>query len=134
MDDLKVSQKNEDTATAFALKLAKIYGPNTTISRGRVHEYLRMEIDWGTEPGTMIVSVIKYLQKVIEEFPESLNSTKALSSGEHVFKIREEEDRNMLSEEQAQQSHRTVSCILVLCKRAHPDIETLVSLLRTKVK
>ena len=65
VDDLKVSHKYEDAVTAFALKLAKLYGPKTTISRGKVHEYLGMDIDWGNEPGTMILSMIKYLQKVI---------------------------------------------------------------------
>ena len=34
-------------------------------------------MDFGTDPGTMIISMIKYLQKIIEEFPETLRGTKA---------------------------------------------------------
>ena len=48
----------------------EIYGPKTTVSRVKVHEYLGMDIDWASVPVTMIVSMIKYLHKVIEEFPE----------------------------------------------------------------
>ena len=56
--------------TALAEKLAELYGPKTTVSHGKVKDYLGMDIDWDSVPGTMIVSMIKYLQKVIEEFPE----------------------------------------------------------------
>ena len=50
VDDLKVSHKNEDAVTVLALKLASLYGPKTTISCGKVHEYLGMDIDWLTNP------------------------------------------------------------------------------------
>ena len=37
VDDLKVSHVDENAVTAFALKLARLYGPKTTISRGKIH-------------------------------------------------------------------------------------------------
>ena len=58
VDDLKVSHKDEAAVTALALKLASLYGEKTTISRGKVHQYLGMDIDWLTKPGVMIVSMI----------------------------------------------------------------------------
>ena len=45
VNDLKVSHVDENAVTAFALKLAKIYGPKTTISCGKVHEYLGFDIN-----------------------------------------------------------------------------------------
>ena len=66
VDDLKLSQKDKNYVTALAEKLAEIYGPKTTISCRKVHKYLGMDIDWVSVPGTMIVSMIKYLYKVIE--------------------------------------------------------------------
>ena len=59
VDDLKVSHKDEDAVTALALKFASLYGPKTTISHGKVHEYLSMGIDWLTKPGVMIISMVK---------------------------------------------------------------------------
>ena len=72
VDDLKVSQKDKNAVTALTEKLAELYGPKTTVSRGKLHEYLGMDIDWASVPGTIIASIIKYLYKLIEEFPELL--------------------------------------------------------------
>ena len=35
----------------------------------------------------MIISIIKYPQKAIEEFPEILRGTKAYPAGENLFKV-----------------------------------------------
>ena len=90
-----------------------------------------MDIDWLTQPGVMIISMIKYLQKIIEEFPEVIKSTRSSPAGDHLFKIREETDRKVLLEEQARQLHRMVAQLLFLRKRARPDIEPLISFLTT---
>ena len=65
VEDLKVSHKDKNYVMLLAEKLAELYGLKTTVYRGKVHEYLGMDIDWDNVPGTMIVSIIKYLQKVI---------------------------------------------------------------------
>ena len=74
-----------------------------------------MEIDSLTKPGVMIVSMVKYLQKVIEDFPEAIKSTSPSPAGDHLFDVREESDRKVLPEEQARQFHRTVAQLLFLC-------------------
>ena len=38
-------------------------------------DYLGMELDFESCPGTKIISMIKYLQKVIAEFPELIEKT-----------------------------------------------------------
>ena len=65
VDDIKVSHKDENDVAALKEKLAELYGPKNTVSRGKVHAFLGMDIDWASVPGTMIVSMIKYLHKVI---------------------------------------------------------------------
>ena len=105
VDDLKISHRDEEMVTVFTVKMANIYRAKTTISRGRVNDYLGMELDVGTCPGTLIISMIKYLQKIIDEFPEVLRGTKACSAGDNLFKIREDEDRKLLLEEMAIQLH-----------------------------
>ena len=93
--------------TTFAVDMAKIYGAKTTISRGRVHDYLVMEIDFGTFPGTFIISMIKYRQKIMDGFPEVLRATKACPAGYNLFKILDNEDRELLPEEMSRQFHQT---------------------------
>ena len=50
-----------------------------------------------------------------------------------MLKVREDEDRKLLSEEMAKIFHCTVAQLLFLCKQARLDIETLVSFLTARV-
>ena len=50
-------------------------------------------MDWATEPGTMIVSMIKYLYKVIEEFAEVIKGTRHSPVDDHLFNIGEDADQ-----------------------------------------
>ena len=109
VDDLKIFHRVEVIVSEFVMALEKEYGPKTTVSRGKVHNYLGMDLDFGTCPGTMISSMIKYLQKVIDEFPEILRGTKACPAGDNLFKVREDEDRELLSKEMDKQFHRMVA-------------------------
>ena len=70
MDDSQISQRDKAIVSEFAMALAKEFGPMTTISRGKVHHYLGVDFDFGTCPGTMIMSMIKYFQKVIDKFQD----------------------------------------------------------------
>ena len=61
VDDVKVSHKGESYTYAFVLNICKIFGNGTKVSRGRVHNYLGMDMEW-SQDRTMIVSMIKYLK------------------------------------------------------------------------
>ena len=61
VDDLKVSHVESIEVTKFILSMAKIYGPNITVSRGPVHDYLGMDLDY-SERGNIKISMIKYLK------------------------------------------------------------------------
>ena len=59
VDDLKISHKSELVVTGFVAKLGQMYGGKLTVSRGKVHDYLGMDLDFSSEPGAMIISMIK---------------------------------------------------------------------------
>ena len=61
MDDLKISYSDTAIVSGFVIALTEEFGPKTTISRGKVRGYLGMDLGFGMCPGTMIISVIKYL-------------------------------------------------------------------------
>ena len=68
----------EDAAVlVLVLELPKLCWPNTRFSCSSAHNYLSIEMEFGTDPGTIVVSMIKYLQKIIEEVSEALRGTKA---------------------------------------------------------
>ena len=114
VDDLKISHRDKAIVSEFAMALAKEFGPKTTMSRGKMHNYLGVDLDFGTNPGTMPMSMIKYLQKVIDEFPEVLRGAKACPVGENLFKVRDDEDRELPNEEMAKKFHCTVAQLLFL--------------------
>ena len=66
--------------------------------------------------------MIKYPQKVIENFSETLRGTKASLVRDNLSLLREEKDSKLLPEEQAGQFHHTVAQFLFLCLRARPDV------------
>ena len=78
--------------------------------------------------------MINYLQKRIDEFPEVLSGSKSCPAGDNLFNIQDNEDRELLHEEMARQFHRTTAQLLFVCKRARPDVETLISFLTTRFK
>ena len=85
-----MSHKDEDVVTAFAVAMGKEFSNGTMIKRGKVFDYLGMEIDFESCPGTMIISMIKYLQKIIAEFPELSEKTTACPGQGHLFTVRDE--------------------------------------------
>jgi hypothetical protein len=70
----------EDAAVlVLVLELAKLCWPNTRFSCSSAHNYLSIEMGFGMDPGTMIMSMTKYLQEVINEFLETFMWGKGVS-------------------------------------------------------
>ena len=49
MDDLKVSHKDKNVVLAFCVKMSELYGSGTKSSRGKVHDFLGMDLDWSRD-------------------------------------------------------------------------------------
>ena len=64
----------------------------------------------------MIISMIKYTQKIIDKFPEVLRCIKVCPVGDNLFRVQDDEDRELLSKDMAKQFHQTVDQLLFLCK------------------
>ena len=91
VDDLKISNVGPMVNTEFLLKLAKIYGPGITLSRGKVHNYLGMDLDYSIR-GKVKFSMIKYLDKIILIFLDNITSTAESPAADHLFQTREEDE------------------------------------------
>ena len=87
VDDLKVSHADPAEITKFANYLAVIYGEKLTVQRGLVHDYLGMDLDYTTK-GKVGISVIKYVDKILEGFSEELGASAATPAAEHLFQVR----------------------------------------------
>jgi hypothetical protein len=85
------------------------------------------------EDGALEVSMFKYLNNVIEDFPEIIPGRAA---HDKLFEIRDDEEVKKLNKEQALAFHHTVAQLLFMATGARQDIQTAVAffILTTRVK
>ena len=80
--------------------LKGIFGDKITVHRGGKGEYLGMHLDF-MKSGVFQVDMSKYINEIIEDFPEVVNKSSPSPHADALFKIKEEEDAMILREEQA---------------------------------
>ena len=85
VDDLKVSHVNSFEITNFAGYLSSIYGL-LTVHRVKLHEYFSMYLYY-IEQVTLKLSMIKYLDSVLQEVPYHLGKITATLEANHLFTV-----------------------------------------------
>ncbi len=75
----------------FSCYFAKIYGPKLRMHMGCKHEYLGVKMEFNDD-GMLDVSMFKYLQDVIDDFPEVIRGRAATPAAAHLFKVRDEKE------------------------------------------
>ena len=133
VDDLKVSHVKPDVNTQFADWMRGTHGKKLTVHRGKIHDYLGMDMDW-SKKGQVSISMIKYLYKVLEDFIEDICKSSVTPAADYLFKICKETERMKIPEELAVIFHTTVAQLLFVSQRARRDIQTPVSFLTKRAK
>ena len=100
-------------------------------TRGKVHKYLGMTIYYSS-PGKIIVSMINYIGKMIDDIPEDMKGESATPAAHHLFDI--SEDATKLSQPNTDLFHHFVAQLLYLSNRERPDIQLAVSFLCTRLR
>jgi hypothetical protein len=141
VDDIKASHVSTRVVTRLGLWLKKTYerlfrdgSGKMKISRGKVHDYLGMNLDY-TTAGEVKVTMIPYVNEMIADFRQhdpNPDKTALTPAGEFLFKVNE--DAAPLREEQSKIFHTFVAKALFATKRAQPDIHTAVAFLTTRVR
>ena len=73
VDDLKISHKDSREVTKFIKHFGDIYVDRMTVHRGKVHDYLGMDLNLSS-PKVINIGMIKYIKKIHEDFPEEIKS------------------------------------------------------------
>ncbi len=115
VNDLKVSHVDPFQITKFAAYLASIYGNGLVVYRGKVHDYLGMDLNFANK-GVAQILMITYTTKILNDFPEAITTSCATPAADHLFTVRDKATAKFLPETQAQAFHHTVSQLLFLCK------------------
>ena len=133
VDDLKISHVYSSVVDEMIESLRSEFGTvgELSITRGKVHDYLGMELDFSDE-GSFTVNMEKYFDEVLKDLLEDMDGTAVTPVAEHLFKTRHNVDK--LDEERAALFHRVTAQLLFASQRARPDIRTAVSFLTKRVQ
>jgi hypothetical protein len=133
VDDLKISHVSDQVLEDLVDQLNDRYGKIAplTVTRGTIHDYLGMTLDYGV-PGQVTIRMDDYVQDLLDEAPEDMLGTAATPAGEHLFTVTE--NPTYLDDPDAELFHHLTAKLLFLCKRARPDLQTAVAFLTTRVK
>ena len=132
VDDLKISHVDPLVLEQIISKLSDRYGKEAplTVTRGTVHDYLGMTIDYSTK-GKVQFRMADYVEGILDELPEEMNGTAVTPASNHLFNTRD--DTEILDTKRADTYHHLTAKLLYLSKRARPDLQTAVAFLCTRV-
>eukprot|EP00804_Cyclotella_cryptica_P025531 CCRYP_012006-RA/>CCRYP_012006-RA protein AED:0.45 eAED:0.45 QI:0/0/0/1/1/1/2/0/91 len=85
----------------------------------------------GKEEGVFRVDMSKYVEGILEEFPERIHMSSPTPHSDSLFTVKDEESAKLLDKDKAMQFQRTMAQLLFLSTRARKDIQTAVSFLTT---
>ena len=85
VDHFKVSRKEPFEVTILSTYLTEIYGV-LKVNFGKVHEYLGIDLYYSEEV-ILKVSMIKYLNNILREFPKTLETSASSPADDHIFKV-----------------------------------------------
>jgi hypothetical protein len=141
VDDLKNSHVTSTVVEEFVDWVKKKYEDpeikKISPSRGKVHNYLGMTLDYSL-PGKvkLLMKMKDYILKMLLEFPyqDQVKALKAVQTpaAEYLFVVNKKATK--LKIKVAEDFHTTVAEGLFLCKRARPDLQPTIPFLCTRVK
>ena len=141
IDDCKLSAKdtkvNDEFIEVLRLEYESIFEDGSgqmTVSRGKVHTYLGMTLDF-TTPGQCKISMFDYVEEILDEFDKAEPKgagTKISAAPADLYKI--DEDCKKLGDVKHERFHHLVAKTLFATKRARPDTGTAIAYLTTRVR
>ena len=134
VDDCKISHIDSSVVDALIKQLEDRFGKETpvTVTRGLVHDYLGMTIDYSVR-GKVKFYMFDYIEQILEDVdPLIMKGTCITPAGRNLFHV--DDKGQKLSRVDADQFHRKVAQLLFLSKRARPDLQTAVAFLCTRVQ
>ncbi len=133
VDDIKISHVSEQVVDSILELLNEQYGKEAplVVTKGLVHEYLGMTLDY-TTPGKCKISMEGYIEEILDEFLPPNTSVVSTPAAAHLFEVNEKQEK--LDIKKSALFHQVTAKLLFLCKRARPDIQTAVAFLTTRVK
>ena len=130
VDDNKISHADPSVVTNILMKMEELY-PGLTVSRGKKHKLLGMDIEF-CDNGSLKIDTSAYVREAIEDFGEDVRKKVSSPAAHGLFQV--DSESSPLSKEKSDVFHSVVAKLLWVMKRGRPDIETTIAFLCTRVK
>ena len=141
VDDCKLSHKDSKVIDEMIDWLRQEYesifedgSGKMTVSRGKVHTYLGMTLDYSVR-GQVKITMFDYLKEILTAFEKAEPNSRGIKTSaapDNLFKI--DEDCEKLKPSKAVEFHNLVAKTLYATKRARPDTCTAIAFLTTRVR
>jgi hypothetical protein len=141
VDDCKMSHRSpkvmDETIEWLRQEYESIFEDGSgkmVVSRGKVHKYLGMTLDYRIR-GQVRISMVDYIDEILEAFDKADpkgGGTKTSAAPENLFKVNE--DCTKLEPLKAVEFHNLTAKTLYVTKRARPDTCTSIAFLTTRVR
>jgi hypothetical protein len=134
IDDLLLSHLNPNIVTLYIRKLHKEYGSleNLTVTRGKVHEYLGMTIDFRVKSEVRF-SQYDFLKKLLNSLPDSMaTGKKNTAAPEYLFKTTD--SSCPLDNDRKEMFHTITAKTLWLSQRTRTDVQLAVGFCCTRIQ
>ena len=134
VDDGIVAHEDPTVVTHFLRRLEEVYGKTDplSITRGNVHEYLGMTMDF-SQSGDVEISMYDYVKKLINKLPPDMIGKKSTAAPEYLFRT-DDANSKLLRKDQREMFHTLTATTLYLSQRGRPDLQLAVAFLCTRVK
>ena len=105
------------------------FGKDTplTVSRGQVHDYLGMTLDFRTK-GEVQINMEHYIDMMLQDAPEEMKGTATTPAASHLFKVNDKDPQYLGTEKKKVFVHLVMQG-LYLSQRGCPDIRTAIAFL-----
>ena len=134
IDDLLMGHYNPNIVTLYIRKLQKEYGSleDLTVTRGKVHEYLGMTVDFRVKLEVQF-SQYDFLKKLFNSLPESMPlGLKYTAAPEYLFKTTDVSCP--LDDVRKEQFHTITAKTLWASQRTRPDVQLPVGFCCTRIQ
>ena len=129
VDDVKASHVDETVVSDIITYMQKEFG-NLTITRGKKHQYLGMDIEF-CKNNKVAISMFKHINEALEMVSGGVKGTTTTPAKKNLFDV--DCESQILDEDWGDTFHSVVAKLLWIAKRGRPDLELSISFLCTRV-
>ena len=134
VNDLKVSHVDAGEVEKFVQQMEETFGKDTplTVSRGQVHDYLGMTLDFRNK-GEVCINMEHYINMMLQDAPKEMEGISSTPAAPRLFKTNSKDLQLLGTEQKKIFVHLVIQC-LYLSQQGCPDIRTTIAFLCSQLR